>query len=130
MLSMWTQERLQRLQKLLDSYSNLYTDISFGRPKFMINGLLHILDNIELYRNFIIKNSSRILYGSDVVVTAEKVSWNGYISEILRTYRDFLEKKKYLLFLTQQELNGLHLPPAVLRRIYQLNYQRIFNSDV
>lgn len=125
MLSMRTEEGLTRVEKLFEQYPNLYTDISFGRPKFLTDGLAHISENPELYRNFIIKNKERFLFGTDMVITKEKFNSGFPISENIKVYQDFLEKKRYQELFSGKEINGLYLDKETLRIIYQINPLRL-----
>ncbi len=121
MLSMWNEERLKRMENLFEKYPNFYTDISLGRPKFLTDGLKHISENPELYRNFIIKHRDRFLFGTDMVVTEAKFQTGFPISENIRVYRDFLEKKQYQEPFSGEYLNGLYLDEETLKIIYEIN---------
>lgn len=128
MLSMWDEERLTKMEKLFEKYPNLYTDISLGRQKFLVDGFKHISKNPELYRNFIIKHKNRFLFGTDIVVTEVKLKSKFPVSENTRVYRDFLEKRKYKMFSTNEYLNGLDLNKETLKIIYEINPTKIMSK--
>lgn len=128
MLSMWNEKRLKRMQYLFQRYPNLYTDISFGRPKYLLAGFRRMSSNIKLYRDFIIKHRKRFLFGTDIVITRAKFEQGFPVSAVIKAYRDFLEKEEFSLPFTEREkFNGLKLDYVTLKYIYIINPNKILN---
>lgn len=115
--------KLDELSYLLDTYPNLYIDISFG--SFAQEGLERLSKDPERYRNFIVKYSNRILFGTDLVITDNPMKTTEYIIDMTNCYKDLLEKDKYSCFLSQEMLNGLNLNDDILKRIYEENPNKL-----
>lgn len=116
-----------RFEYLMDTYPNLYTDLSFGYIDFLKAGLLRISKDPEKMRQAIIKYQDRIFFGTDMVVTSAGYKTADWLSEVTRAYRDMLEKEQYHFpFLGPLTLRGLHLDSKVLEKIYRTNFERFF----
>lgn len=119
---------LQRLEHLLDTYPQLYTDISFGYITHLIAGLERISKNPEKYRAFMQKYQDRIFFGTDLVVTEDKAV--DRLIEIGKVYRDFLERETYTFFAVPDIVfNGLHLEQGILEKIYFQNFEKFMQDD-
>ena len=136
-----TSSNLSRLSRLLDTYPNLYTDISFGHPDFQVAGFKRISQNNEAFRAFMRKYRERIMFGTDIVITSYRAKSRSYIEEVILSYFDLLEKEEFLLpdsiykmmsksarANTDPETvyRGLHLDEDTLRMIYHDNAERVF----
>lgn len=134
----------ERLEKYFQKYSNFYTDISFGYYTFMGEGLLRFSEDPEKYQNLIKNYSDRFLFSTDLTITNAKIADSKLLEELpqfVKCYRDFLEKEKYTCpplndylkkrsiknqikdLINQEtndeiEINGLHLPREILKKIY------------
>ncbi len=118
--------RISRLQRLLDTYENLYTDISFGA--FAMEGLERISKDTEKYKDFINSYSDRVLFGSDMVVTNNPIKTVEWLTGKSKCYVDLLENGEYICSLAPDKtLNGLDLSNEVLRKIYIENPKKIFS---
>ncbi len=118
--------RLDELGYLLDTYQNLYTDISFG--SFAQEGLERLSKDPRLYRDFIIKHSDRILFATDLVITDNPTKTTEYITDMTNCYKDLLEKTEYSCFLSEEMLNGFYLNDDVLERIYEENPRKLISQ--
>lgn len=121
-------KNLQRLSYLLETYPNLYTDISFGSESYFFEGLARISEDPETYREFVEKHADRFFYGTDVVVTDYEGKDETWLTNLYRAYRDLLEKETFTVELGENpvhEYNGLYLTAADLKKIYEENWERL-----
>jgi len=132
----------QHFGRLMDSFPNLYTDTSFGTREIMIGGFEAVSRDPDIFREFIVKRSDRILFGTDMVVTGNKEKTQEWIEAVLRACRDVLEKETYHCFMGARGaaynknpenvyglFRGLALPDDVLKKIYETNFERLFPSS-
>lgn len=132
---------LNRLSRLMNEYPNVYTDISFGHPDFLVAGFKRISDNSMAFRDFTVKYQDRITYGTDLVVTSYKAKNRAYIDEIHLAYMDLLEKDEFTLPSSiykmmssdarkisnpNQIYKGLNLEKETLQKIYHENAMKLF----
>lgn len=119
-----------RFEHLMDTYPNLYTDISFGFMDYLRAGLSRISRDPEKYQRIIGKYQDRIFFGTDMVVTNAKYKTMEWLSGTTRAYRDMLEKEQYTFFgIENKTLRGLHLDPVILQKIYQDNFKRFMDEN-
>jgi len=136
-----TSRNLALLSKLLDTYPNLYTDISFGHPDFQVAGFKRISQNYEGFKEFMKKYSDRITFGTDIVITTYKAKSRSYLDDVTLSYFNMLEKDKFTLPQSIYKMmskkaranadpdmvyNGLNLDDETLMKIYHDNPERIF----
>jgi len=121
--------RLERLERLLDRYPTLYTDVSFGYQPFLIAALKRISKDPGKYRQFMQRYRARILFGTDVVVTSHPKKTAPWMAGVFQCYRDMLEQSRYRCALMEEELNGLALEPDILRDVYERNPQRVLGRS-
>ncbi len=120
-----------RLEHLMDTYPQLYTDISFGPLFHLKTGLLRFSRDPEKYRALVIKYQDRIFFGTDMVVSRESHKTAAWMMEVTRAYRDLLEKDEYTFFaLPGITLKGLHLDQAVLEKIYRGNFEQLLGRGL
>ncbi len=132
---------LSRLTRLMREYPQLYTDISFGHPDFLVAGFGRISNNYLAFREFMKNYRDRITYGTDLVVTTYKAKTRAYIDDIHLAYMDFLEKEEFTLpasiygmmssdarkNVDQERIyRGLALDDETLRMIYHDNAMKLF----
>jgi len=132
---------LTRLTRLMDTYPQLYTDISFGHPDFLVAGFGRISNNYIAFRDFIKKYRERITYGTDLVVTTYQAKTRAYIDDIHLAYMDLLEKEEFSLpgsiykmmsagerekVDQERVFKGLNLDDETLQLIYHDNAQKLF----
>jgi len=138
-----TSSNLALLSRLLDTYSNLYTDISFGHPDYQVAGFKRISRNAKAFREFIQKYRDRINFGTDIVITSYRAKSRSYIEEVTLSYFDMLEKEEFTLPISIYNMmsrkaqertdpnalyQGLNLDDETLRMIYHDNAVRIFGK--
>jgi len=138
-----TSRNLTLLSRLLDTYPNLYTDISFGHPDFQLAGFKRISQNSIAFREFMQKYRDRINFGTDIVITSYRAKSRSYIEEVTLSYFDMLEKEEFTLPKSIYKMmskkarentdpnavyQGLHLDDETLRMIYHDNAVRIFGK--
>ena len=127
---------LSRLGYLMDNYTGIYTDISFGGFAYWSMQLAS--NNIERYRAFVNRYHERVMFGTDMVVTnnvRKTVSW---ISNLTMGYRDMLEKSEFHVnvpnitgegFDFDMDLNGFGLSQDILDKIYFDNAHRFLKGE-
>jgi uncharacterized protein len=131
----------RELERLLDTYPNLYTDSSFGTRAFLVHGLEMVSAHPEIFRRFFEKYQDRIVFGTDMVVTGNPEKTAQWYEAVIRACRDVLEKERYYFFMAAEahpssykparnkygELRGLALPDTILEKVYAKNLERILN---
>ncbi len=114
----------KRLQELLDTFPNLYSDVSFGHDDFFLPSLKRISEKPDGYRAILEKYPTRFMFSTDLVVTDEAVKTQEWIQQRFQAYSDFLTKSSYTTPLVPEKtLNGLALPASLLERIFHKNYE-------
>lgn len=136
-----TSNNLTKLIRLMQQYPQLYTDISFGHPDFLVAGFSRISNNYLAFREFMTKYRDRINYGTDLVVTTYKAKNRVYIDDVHLAYMDLLEKEEFNLpksiynmmsseakkkYDPNRIYHGLNLDDETLRMIYYENAQKLF----
>jgi len=102
---------LNIIAKLLDSYPNLYIDISARYAE--------ICATPRATASFIEKYQDRILYGTDMGTSAEMY---GITFRLLETADEHIYNES---FSYHWPLHGLNLPDKVLEKIYRLNAKKL-----
>ena len=138
---MLSTNNLTRLDRFMKEYPQLYLDISFGHPDFLVAGFGRISNNYSSFQDFILTYRERIIYGTDLVVTTYQAKNRAYIGDVHLAYMDLLEKKEYILpvsiynMMTKEArknidpnrvYHGLNLDAETLRMIYHDNAERLF----
>jgi predicted TIM-barrel fold metal-dependent hydrolase len=115
-----------RLSELLDVFSNLYTDVSFGVDQFLKAGLRRISRNTSSIRKIIDKHRDRFMFGTDFVVTRCSYKSAEWMQVRVQAYLSMLSLYQYETDLLPGEiLNGLNLPSEVLAGIESENFFRL-----
>ncbi len=107
-------ENLARVTKLLQTYSNLFVDISaraseLGRQPYSA-------------REFFLQFPDRILFGSDLL--PEEQMYRLYF-RFLETADEYFEYPSHASRQGRWNIYGLHLPDDVLRKVYRENALRL-----
>ncbi len=127
---------LYRLEELMDNYSGVYTDISFGG--FAKWGMPRVSNNIELYREFVNKYHDRVMFGTDIVITNNVRKTVPWLVDHIMAYRNMLEKDEYYVniqnitgegFDLNETLNGLGLGQEILDEIYYETPMRFLKGE-
>lgn len=121
---------LDRLQEIFDKYENVAVDLTPG-----IEMYINFSKNKENTRDFFIKNSDRILYGTDIGARSVLGVGEGInIEESVRRsdiIKNFLTSKgsvtvkadgNFLIGTEDFELSGIDLPNDVLQKIFSQNF--------
>ena len=115
-----------RLREFLDTYSNLYTDISFGHDDYLFQGLKRISRNTKKFEKLFNDYPNRFLFGTDTVITLARFKTQKWIENRYSAYISMLTKSKYSTPLMPGiQLNGLRLPTELLERILHRNYTEL-----
>src|SRR3989338_9686742 len=116
-----------RFEYLMDTYPNLYTDISFGH--FFEDGLKRISRNTTKFHYLFDKYQNRIMFGADMVITPNTGNSSEWIYNLTMCYRHMLEEKQYnctvkigkVFNVSARNLHGLALNDTMLKKIYHDN---------
>jgi len=115
--------RSQRLEEYLDTFPNLYTDVSFG-DFFVEAGLKRISKNPEKYKKLFAKYPDRIMYATDLVLIRSPRQTKEWVRNQHQAYLDMLSKETYTTpAVAGQTLRGLALPAHLLERVLYKNYE-------
>ena len=118
-----------RLEQLLDTFPNLYTDVSFGHDDFLVPGLKRLSKHAEKYRALFRKYPDRIFYAADLVITPIYTKDEDWITSRLEVYLNMLATDTYTTPLIPGEtLRGLALPPDLLEGVLYKNYEKFAAS--
>jgi predicted TIM-barrel fold metal-dependent hydrolase len=113
-----------RLREFLDTFPNLYSDISFGHDDFLIAGLKRISRKPGKFKRLFRDYPDRFMFGTDLVVTEHPRKSAAWMGERYRAYLNMLAAESYeVAFLPGKRLRGLALSGVALERILYRNYQ-------
>ena len=116
-----------RLREYLDTFPNLYTDISFG-DFFMKAGLTRISRSPEKFKKIFNDYPDRIMYAADLVLIDSPRQDREWVYTQLKAYLDMLSKETYTTpAIPGQTLNGLALPDWILERVLYKNFEALKN---
>ncbi len=112
-----------RLQELLDVFSNLYTDVSFG-DFFMKERLEYISKYPKKFKKIFNDYPDRFMYGTDLVLIDTPKHSRPWVQQQHEAYLDMLTKDTYTTPLIPGEtLHGVALPDWLLDRILYKNFE-------
>jgi predicted TIM-barrel fold metal-dependent hydrolase len=115
--------RDSRLREFLDTFPNLYSDISYGHDSFIQQGFARSDKNPEKFRRIFREYPDRFMWATDLVVTdipSKSVPW---IEERFQGYLDMLTQEAFTtVAVPGKALRGLELDPALLEGILYRNY--------
>jgi len=122
---------MNRLENLFNKYENVKTDLTLGGD-FLIN----FSKDIDKWRDFFIRHSNRILFGTDCYNLFFTPEDDYEITNRYTPVRDFLEKENtfiaecYTRLLGEEiPLTPAHLPIPVLENIYRNNFTRFLGEQ-
>ena len=116
--------RSTRLEEFLDTFPNLYSDISFGHDDFLVPGLERISKDPEKFKRLFRKYPKRFMYGTDLVVTEAEHKNVDWLSTRFLAYLAMLGLETYEVpFVPDRRLRGLALSSDLLEGILFRNYQ-------
>jgi predicted TIM-barrel fold metal-dependent hydrolase len=117
--------RQSRLREFLDTFPNVYSDISFGHDDFLIPGLRRISNNKQRFRKLFMDYPDRFMFATDLVVTEHHSKTAEWFGERAQAYYNMLTKSEYTVpFIPGETLKGLELTGPVLDNILYANYER------
>ncbi len=122
---------LGRLEHFFTTYPNFYTNIAFGYKTYAADGFNRISESVEKYREFITKYADRFMFGTGTVVTGYEGKDFEWLSNMFKTYRNFLEKEKFTFFENTDphyKFNGLNLSAEALKKIYNENWGKFLGK--
>ena len=114
-----------RLREYLDTYPNLYTDISYGYVDYFKDGLKRMSKEHEEFRQLFLDYPDRIFYATDEVVTPVKLHTPWFMESRFQGYFDVLAKRQWTSDFVDKGkvLNGLALPRDLLEKVLWKNYE-------
>ena len=120
----YSDEQLEYLQYFLDTYPNVYLDLAARLKDFPI--MTH-----EKIRNFFIKYSDRIMFGTDISDQPQKGKYQEVAEaynrcfKILETDGEF-DSEFFSSSVKGKKIQGIALPEDVLEKIYFRNAMKIY----
>ena len=113
-----------RLHEFLDTFPNLYSDISFGHDDFFRPGLERVSKHPSKFRDLFAKYPDRFMFSSDLVLTNTPTKDQKWVQDRIGAYLDLLTKPEYAVSLMPDKpLKGLELPSDLLEHILYKNYE-------
>jgi predicted TIM-barrel fold metal-dependent hydrolase len=123
-----TEQRLARLGWIFDRYPNVFTDMSYGYYTFQVEGFEALAKWRTRSRQYLQRYADRILFASDMVL--EPTKDEPYIDDTLRSYRQFIESKRFRLFIVPSAvMHGMDLDDETLTKIYEQSPARFLLLD-
>lgn len=114
-----------RLRELLDTFPNLYTDVSFGHDDFLTAGLKRISKSPDKFRQLLRDYPNRFFFGTDLVVTNHPSKTTEWCNVRVQAYLDMLTQETYTTpLIPNTTLNGLALTSPALDDILYRNFAR------
>lgn len=126
---------LPTLEDFLDTYENLYTDVSFGA--WAMDGFVRVSDTADAIKAFVEKYPDRILFATDMVYTEHQRKTVEWAANLTQAYIDMLEKDYYSVTVATEgfepdvigdhngmspgDYTGLNLDQDILEKIYYDN---------
>lgn len=127
--------RDSRLREFLDTFPNLYTDVSFGHDDFLIAGLRRISKDPAKFRKLMEDYSDRFMWGTDLVVTNHPSKTAAWCGERIQAYLDMMTRPTYTTpFILDKQtgqpevLRGLEITSPLLDNILYHNFHRFMAS--
>lgn len=110
-----------RLREFMDTFPNLYTDVSFG-DAFMAAGLTRISKSPRKFQKLLLDYQDRVMFASDLVLTNHPTKTREWARTQLQAYLDMLSKDSYeTKWIPGKKLRGLKLPDYILEKILYKN---------
>jgi len=120
------ESELPVLESMLARHRNLYVD---SGPWHRVGTFA--IEEPEKFRAFFIKHSDRIMFGADIV-RAIDVNTQLNMKAWIQCEKDLLEKEQFTCYREKgrekEILKGLHLPPDVLRNIYEVTPRKVYKE--
>ncbi len=122
-------EEIEKLERMMESHPNLWLDTAVLLQDPLWLDLSET--RIEGIRNFFIKYSDRILFGSDAIIyhAGRRIQAIREIGKCYKYYRQWLEGDE-IFYINEKPRPGLNLPESVLKKIYYKNAVKIYGDKV
>ena len=118
--------RASRLREFLDTFPNLYSDVSFGHDSFLSAGLKRISENPQKFIDLFEDYPTRFMWGTDLVITEYEGKSEEWMAERFQAYLDMLTKNTYVTPVVPEEpLQGLQLRGDLLERVLYRNFEEM-----
>lgn len=113
-----------RLREFLDTFPNLYTDISFG-DAFMKAGLMRISKSPARFQKLFSDYPERFMFGTDLVLTEARHKSEEWVHSQFQAYLDMLTQDTYTTpCIPGETLRGVALSKELLDGVLFKNYER------
>lgn len=133
MVSTASPHRMRVNAAIMDRFPNIFLDISMGREVYLLAFAESISLRPDIFRDFLIKYAGRVMWGTDLVITKNKMTnMVGYVEQMIGWYRDIVEKQDYMTpeFIGGKEMKGIGLSGSALTNIYSGAFMRFIGSKV
>jgi len=120
----YSNEQLEYLGYFLDTYPNVYVDLAARLKDF------YAMDHDKL-RNFIIKYSDRIMYGTDISSQPQKGKYQDVAEAYNRCFKiletdGLFDSEFFTPDVKGKTIQGISLPSDVLEKIYYKNAMKVY----
>lgn len=117
--------REERLIEILETYPNVYSDISFGHDDFLTAGMKRISEEPAKFKALFNRFPNRFFFGTDLVLTDYEGKTPAWMQIRVQAYYDLLTKATYTSTLVPGvTLRGLELRGPLLDNILYLNFEQ------
>jgi predicted TIM-barrel fold metal-dependent hydrolase len=116
------ESNLAVLESMLNRHQNLYVD---SGPWHRVGTFA--IEEPEKFREFFIKHSDRIMFGTDVVLASD-VNKELDVKAWIQCEKDLLEKKEFTCYKEDGILKGLNLPFDTLKNIYEVTPRKVYKE--
>jgi predicted TIM-barrel fold metal-dependent hydrolase len=133
MVSSKSRHRLRRVAAILDHYPNVYTDCSNGRENHLLPFCESMTRRPREFRLFFRRYSTRIMWGTDLVITKVKMATMvPYVEAMIRWYRDIVEGWDYTTpeFAGGRKMKGMGLSGSELANVCSKTFLRFIQSKI
>jgi predicted TIM-barrel fold metal-dependent hydrolase len=133
---------LTRLSAVLRRHKNVIIDTSLGTREILLNGMSAMEPAREKFQMFFNEFQDQIIWGTDSVITGNPEKTPSWYTKVIWATRDPLEKDVFSTDLAAAyskyfekgrdgdgRYQGLHLPPAILQKVYVANSRRWLGLD-
>ncbi len=113
-----------RLMEILDTFPNVYSDISFGHDDFLTDGLKRMSKDPAKFKALFNRYPNRFFFGTDLVLTDYENKTPEWMQTRVDAYYNVLTKATYTTPLIPGEtLTGLEFRGPLLDNILYKNYE-------
>ncbi len=118
-----------RLREFLDTFPNLYSNVSFG-DFFMKAGLTRISKNPQKFKDIFNDYPDRFMFAADLVLIDSPRQDREWVYNQFKAYLDMLSQETYTTpAIPGETLNGVALPDWLLERVLYKNFHEFKNRQ-